>query len=77
MIFGNLLRYWNQNSNITDYRTPIQAFSMNLQSRGHDNTKKEATMLEAAACIENKSKDKTIHQDTLTSAVKIIFVHWK
>jgi hypothetical protein len=80
-IFGNLLHCRNQNFNIADCRTLIQAFSTHLQARGHDVTEIEATMLEAAAHIENKSNnksnDKTIRQDTLTSTLKTLFIHWQ
>jgi hypothetical protein len=76
-IFGNLLRYWNQNSNIFDYRSLVQAFSKHLRARGHNITEIETTMLEAAARIENKStNNKTINKDTLTST-KTIFIHWR
>jgi hypothetical protein len=62
-LFGNLIRYWNQNSNISNYRSLVQAFSKHLRARGHNITEIETTMLEAAAHIENKStNNKTIRQ---------------
>jgi hypothetical protein len=74
--FGNQIRYWNKNSNNSDYRSIVHAFSKHLQVRGHKITNIETTMLEAATHIENKStKKKTINKGTLTSA-KTLFIHW-
>jgi hypothetical protein len=50
-IFGNLIRYWNQNINISDYKSLVQSFSKHLQARGHSITEIDKKMLEAATHI--------------------------
>jgi hypothetical protein len=77
-IFGNLIRYWNQNSNISDYKSLVQAFSKHLQARGHNITEIDRTMLDAATHIENKSTEQANgpNKTTLTSA-KTLFIHWQ
>jgi hypothetical protein len=77
-IFGNLIHYWNQNSNISDYKSLVQAFSKHLQTRGHSITEIDKTILEAATHIENKSTEKTNrpNKETLTST-KTLFIHWQ
>jgi hypothetical protein len=77
-IFGNLIRYWNQNINISDYKSLVQAFSIHPQARGHSITEIDKTMLEAATHIENKSIEKMNrpNKETLTST-KTLSIHWQ
>jgi hypothetical protein len=36
-IFGNVRRYWNQNSNKKDYQDAVRRFVARLEARGHDH----------------------------------------
>jgi hypothetical protein len=58
-IFGNVQRYWNQNTHIKDYKSSIKAFSKHLQARGHGISDVESTMLEAATDVDKKEAKKT------------------
>jgi hypothetical protein len=78
IIFGKIIRYWNQNSNIKDYAELVSKFSHHLQARGHNISEAEAIMLEAASHIDNKQTKKTKQQNEPTSKKeKILFIHWQ
>ena len=53
-IFGNLQRFWNQNSRISDYQTVTKAFAKHLELRGHHRDQIKKLFAEAAAMIDRK-----------------------
>jgi hypothetical protein len=63
-VFGNLQRFWNQNSNISDYQTVTKEFAKHLELRGHEIRKLFA---EAAAMIDRKRTTSSIPQRRMTS----------
>jgi hypothetical protein len=70
IIFGNVRRYWYQNSNIDDYRHIIWQFASRLEARGHAKTDlipifKEAFTALAEAPTSNFSNNTAVPDDTL------------
>jgi hypothetical protein len=55
-IFGNTIRYWNQNTHITDFTRLMADFALHLKNRGHEMNEIETTMLEAAKRIDSGDK---------------------
>jgi hypothetical protein len=53
-IFGNLQRFWIQNSKISDYQTVTKAFAKHLELRGHRRDQIKKLFAEAAAMIDRK-----------------------
>jgi hypothetical protein len=66
-VFGNLQRFWNQNSNISDYQTVTKEFAKHLELRGHDREQIRKLFAEAAAMIDRKRTTSSIPQRRMTS----------
>jgi hypothetical protein len=77
-VYGNVQRYWNQNSHIKDYQILIQAFAKHLEARGHNIENITHTLLEVATHTDeinqknNKNKRKSLTTDTQN-----LFIHWE
>ena len=83
LIFGNLQRYWIQNSNRADFLSTAGAFLGHLQNRGYDKETLITLFQEAATSIDNKAaKRATTHTEELWPAQQPrqdnrLFVHWE
>jgi hypothetical protein len=77
-LYGNVQRYWNQNSNIKDYQTLVQAFAKHLEARGQKIDNVTQTLLEVAIHTDEKNeKNNKNKQKTLTTDTKKLFIHWE
>jgi hypothetical protein len=77
-IFGNLQRFWNQNSKISDYQTVTKAFAKHLELRGHRRDQIKKLFAEAAAMIDRKRTTIPKQQHQMTSHAdpsKTLFLH--
>jgi hypothetical protein len=54
MIYGNLQRYWRQNTKHEDYISMVKAFGNHLTNRGHDITTIITHLKDAANHIAKK-----------------------
>jgi hypothetical protein len=77
-LYGNVQRYWNQNSHIKYYQTLIQAFAKHLEARGHKIENITHTLLEAATHTDEKNeKNNKNKRKALTTDTKNLFIHWE
>jgi len=81
LIFGNLQRYWIQNSRRSDFISIASAFYKHLRNRGYTVDMLTPPFQEAAATIDNKSTAVTLQGEQLwdpSSATprNKLFVHW-
>ena len=75
LIFGNLQRYWNQNTHTSDYTKIAKAFRLHLLARGHSEAIIDSIFLEAASHIDKRS-NRTCHPSLSKSQSKL-FLHWE
>jgi hypothetical protein len=81
-IFGNLQRYWRQNTKQTDYVNITKSFGIHLHNRGHNIPTIVSLFKEAAELIEHKKSltgIATRQSNTIHSAHTIeqnrLFIH--
>jgi hypothetical protein len=82
LIFGNLQRYWTQNSRRDDFIFAASAFYGHLLNRGYTNEVLAPTFQEAAATIDNKSKKLAVLGEQLWDPSTVptpnhLFIHWE
>jgi hypothetical protein len=69
LIFGNLQRYWQQNTYVTDFVNIATQFANRLLARGYEKSTIEKLFNEAARKLDNFIKQKKSSNDTL-------YLHW-
>ena len=74
LIFGNLHRFWLQNSDRADYMATTKAFHGHLLNRGYSPTELQPLFLEAADSIDASTG--TTKAKPMT-APKGFFLHWR
>ena len=82
LIFGNVLRYWNQNTHRHDFIEATSAFYGHLLNRGYTPEKLTPIFQEAAATIDTRSlrliKRSASNHEPLTADTKSnLFLHWE
>jgi hypothetical protein len=80
IIYGNLQRYWIQNSNRSDYISTGTRFAQHLVNRGHNCETIKTIFLDAAAHID--SQEKANRRDTPTASQppeisSTLYIHWE
>ena len=75
LIFGNLNRFWIQNTEPSDYVSTTAAFHQHLLNRGYTPEELDPLFLEAADNIDRR-QNTALATHTRTSA-NSIFVHWE
>ena len=76
LIFGNLNRFWIQNSDTTDYVATTSAFYGHLLNRGYAPDELKPLFLEAAACLDKRTSNPNKRPSPRT-ANNSIFIHWE
>jgi hypothetical protein len=78
-IFGNTIRYWNQNTNIGSFTQLMADFALHLENRGHDRLAIKTIMHEAAKRIDNgtQSNNKRQTEEQKTNNTKTLYLHWQ
>jgi hypothetical protein len=81
LIFGNLQRYWHQNSRRDDFIFAASAFYGHLLNRGYTTEVLNETFQEAAATIDNKSQKMAAMGEQLWDPSTVptpsrLFIHW-
>jgi len=77
LVYGNLQRYWIQNSTTDDYIAVASAFFGHLLKRGYSIEELQPIFQDAAAVIDRKaSRDTPVHRPP-RSGNNSIFVHWE
>jgi len=69
LIFGNLQRYWEQNTYVSDFTDITKQFATRLIARGYDKHAIERLFNEAAKKLDNFVKQQKTNSDTL-------YLHW-
>ena len=82
LIFGNLQRYWTQNSRKEDFISAAASFYGHLLNRGYTQEMLDPTFLEAAANIDNKSRQLAAAGEQLWDPSQVtppnrLFIHWE
>jgi len=80
LITGELLRYWNQNSNKTDFQKITTQFIQRLLDRGHKLEDILPIITSAAAAIDNRASgthNRSITNHTPSSQDDILYIHWR
>ena len=81
LIFGNLIRYHNQNSKESDFINITKEFYQHLKRRGHKDESLIPLFMEAAHCINERAQRKRegLPMSNNTSAVSDYrtFIHWE
>jgi hypothetical protein len=80
IIYGNLRRYWIQNSNHSDYISTVTRFAQHLVNRGHNRETIKTIFLDAAAHMD--SQEKANRRDTPTASPpqeisSTLYIHWE
>jgi len=75
LVYGNLQRYWIQNSNTNDYIAVASALFGHLLNRGYSQAELQPIFLDAANAIDHKARDVTHAQPRHSN--NSIFIHWK
>jgi hypothetical protein len=78
-IFGNTIRYWNQNTHIGSFTNLMADFAQHLENRGHDRLAIKTIMHEAAKRIDNgtQSNNKQQTEEQKTNNTKTLYLHWQ
>lgn len=74
LVYGNLNRFYRQNSKVEDYIQLVTEFAGHLIARGHDVTSLEPLFMEAANRLDNKNSGNRDLSDTNSGAPLIL--HW-
>lgn len=74
LVFGNLSRFHEQNTNTKDYKQLVTEFAGHLIARGHDFEDLKPLFLEAAAKLD--SPKPTIMQTSAPAATPPLILHW-
>jgi hypothetical protein len=69
LIFGNLQRYWEQNTYVSDFTDITKQFATRLIARGYDKHTIKHLFSEAAKKLDNFVKQQKTNSDTL-------YLHW-
>jgi len=69
LIFGNLQRYWKQNTYVADFVDIAKQFANRLIARGYEKRNIEQIFTEAAKKLDNFAKTRRADDDTL-------YLHW-
>jgi len=72
IIYGNLRRYWLQNTKITDFIEITQQFAERLSARGYDRN----TIIELFSAAANKLDNKTRNARDKRATNDTIYLHW-
>lgn len=73
IIYGNLRRYWYQNTNTADYIQVSAQFANNLKARGHDPATIKTLFLEAASMLDRIASPSFVPVRTDTRKNSAIF----
>ena len=77
LIYGNLRRYWSQNSNHSDYTKIVNSFFHHLINRGHTPEQLQPLFMEAAAKIDSGAAIKSGTGTKSTQQKDRVFLHWE
>ena len=80
MIFGNLQRYWNQNSKREDFKEITKKFFSYLLKRGYKQEKIKPTFIQAIEKFENMEHWKTStkpHSSNIKTDKESVFLHFE
>jgi len=69
LIFGNLQRYWKQNTYVADFVDIAKQFANRLIARGYEKNNIEQIFIEIAKKLDNLAKTRRADDDTL-------YLHW-
>ena len=75
LIYGNIQRFWTQNSDRQDYINTTKAFFGHLINRGYTHTELEPIFEEAAQAIDDSHK--THSPRSPKTNLNTLFVHWE
>jgi len=73
LIYGNLQRYWKQNTNTSDYTSMASKFRQHLLARGHTAKDIDHIFLAAAQHIDTAPERPTVNKRTAPK----LFLHWE
>jgi hypothetical protein len=71
IIFGNLRRYWQQNTSLQDYVAIARQFAERLEARGHARSTIDELFMEAAKAFTNKAPTRP------KTAESPLYLHWE
>jgi hypothetical protein len=74
MIYGNLRRFWLQNSELSNYTKVTQQFASHLIARGHSSNNISKLLLEATDKID-QGLSKSSHQTVKATTASSLFFH--
>jgi hypothetical protein len=77
LIFGNVFRYWLQNSNTTDFITTTRDFYGHLLNRGYKTTVLSPIFRAAAEKIHQRAQKIEQHTRAKETNPKQLFLHWE
>jgi hypothetical protein len=80
IIYGNLRRYWIQNSNRSDYILTATRFAQHLVNRGHNRKTIQTMFMDAAAHIDSQANNKRRDKPTGTKPQEpssTLYIHWE
>jgi hypothetical protein len=72
-IYGNLRRFWLQNTKLNDYIKVTQQFASHLIARGHNSSIISKLFLEAAGKIDQSQRSSRHHTAKATTASSLFF----
>lgn len=73
LIYGNIQKFWNQNTNKEDFRNLTKKFYKHLCNRGHNATKIKSIFIDAANHLKNQLK--ITCKDEQKSQTNKIYLH--
>ena len=80
LIYGNLRRYWIQNTNRQDYVNTARSFAQHLVNRGHDRVMIKKIFMEAATHIDKQAQavnePRKPHQHNAVTP-QPLYIHWE
>lgn len=76
IVYGNLQRFWRQNTYTSDYICVARKFAQRLIARGHSPATVQELFMEAAKAIDRNSQRDTATA-TKANPLNTLFFHWE
>jgi hypothetical protein len=77
IVYGNLRRYWLQNSLRSDFITTAKHFASRLIARGHSADSIRMIFMEAAASLDTIERHGKTPKCNAANALNTLFFHWE
>lgn len=77
IVYGNLRRYWLQNSSRSDFITTAKRFASRLIARGHSADSIRMIFMEAAASLDTIERHGKTPKCNAANASNTLFFHWE